>query len=61
MTEYREPIGYTSVNLTDSNEGGEGQGETNLGNAITDSMVVAFNETTIAFINDGGIRYNGSK
>ena len=59
MTEYREPIGSTLVNLTDFVEGREGQGETNLGNAITDSMVVAFDETTIAFINDGGIRYNG--
>ena len=56
MTEYREPIGSTLVNLTDSVEGREGQGETNMGNAITDSMVVAFEETTIAFINDGGIR-----
>ena len=57
MTEYRVPIGSTLVNLTDFVEEGGSQGETNLGNAITDSMVVAFNETTIAFINDGGIRY----
>ena len=56
MTEYRVPIGSTLVNLTDFVEEGGSQGETNLGNAITDSMVVAFNETTIAFINDGGIR-----
>lgn len=57
MTEYRVPIGSTLVNLTDFvEEEGVSQGETNLGNAITDSMMVAFNETTIAFINDGGIR-----
>ena len=55
MSEYRVPIGSTLVNLTDFVEEGS-QGETNLGNALTDSMVVAFDETTIAFINDGGIR-----
>ena len=59
MTEYRLPIGSTLVNLTDFVEEGGSQGETNLGNAITDSMVVAFNESAIAFINDGGIRYSG--
>ena len=55
MTEYYEVIGSTLVNLTDSAEG-ETHGETNLGNAVTDSMAAVFEEADIAFTNDGGIR-----
>ena len=31
--------------------------ESNLGNSIADSMAAVFNDTTIAIINNGGIRY----
>ena len=55
MTEYYEVIGTTIVNLTDSVEGAI-HGETNLGNAVTDSMAAVFEDADIAFTNDGSLR-----
>ena len=57
MTEYYEVIGSTLVNLTDYvEEEGVTHGETNLGNAVADSMAAVFDDADIAFINDGGLR-----
>ncbi len=58
LEEYYDTVGSTTVNLTDkvANANGGIHGECNMGNAITDSMLRAFDDTTIAFINDGGIR-----
>ena len=55
LTEYTTPIGETGVFLER-----RGWEESNIGNALTDSMIVAFDDTDkpcdMAFINNGGIR-----
>ena len=51
MKEYYEVIGSTEVLLKKIEEQ-----ESNLGNCIADSMAEAFNDTKIAFENNGGIR-----
>ncbi len=48
---YYDVLGETEVFLVDP----EGE-ESNLGDILTDSMAMAWEDTTIAFINDGGIR-----
>ena len=48
---YREVVGYTAVRLFR-----EDNAESSLGNLVTDSMASAWNDTVIAFINDGGLR-----
>jgi 2',3'-cyclic-nucleotide 2'-phosphodiesterase (5'-nucleotidase family) len=55
MTEYTKVVGETLNKLTTN-----GLWESNLGNAITDAYVTAseWNDTTIGFMNNGGIRYN---
>ena len=60
IDEYRPSmINFTStVGTTLTKLEGDGLSETNLGNAITDSMVQAgeWQEATISFMNNGGIR-----
>ena len=48
---YREVVGYTAVQLFR-----EDNAESSLGNVVTDSMAAAWEDTSIAFINDGGLR-----
>jgi len=48
---YREVVGYTAVRLFK-----EDNAESTLGNMVTDSMAAAWEDTRIAFINDGGLR-----
>lgn len=52
MVEYTTPLGLTEVSL-------EHQWinvETNIGNAVADSMLGAWDDTTIGIIHNGGIR-----
>ena len=55
LTEYTTPLGETLVFLER-----RGWEESNIGDVLTDSMVVAFDDTEkpcqMAFINNGGIR-----
>ena len=49
---YKKPIANTTVYLSK-----EGDGETNLGNLVTDALrTCLWPDTTIAFQNNGGIR-----
>ena len=50
---YKEPIANTTVFLSKGDDGYEG----NLGNLVTDALrTCAWEDTTIAFQNNGGIR-----
>ena len=51
MSEYYEVIGSTEVLLEVSE-----QAESNLGNVVCDSMVAMWEDTTMAFVNNGGLR-----
>ena len=48
---YREVVGYSAVRLFR-----EDNAESSLGDMVTDSMAAAWDDTNIAFINDGGLR-----
>jgi len=56
LAEYKTTLGITSVDMFIPGIGDSE--ESNLGNAIADSMATAYNDTTIAIINNGGIRNN---
>ena len=52
LKEYQEPIGSTTENLERQDNA-----ESNIGNLVTDSARRCYwNDTTIAFQNNGGIR-----
>jgi len=53
LTEYRTVVGNTTVEVKEEYNDSV---ESNMGNLLTDSMAAVYENTTIAFLNNGGIR-----
>jgi 5'-nucleotidase len=53
LTEYKEVVGSTLVEVKEEDSDSV---ESNMGNLLTDSMAAVYENTTIAFLNNGGIR-----
>ena len=52
LSDYKKTLGYSEVLLK---ERGDSE-ESNIGNAITDSMIAVYEDASIAMVNNGGIR-----
>jgi len=61
LVEFTSPVGSTEVELTKDWTPAGASKEFNIGDVVADSMAEEFEDTSIAFINNGGIRSNIGK